>query len=311
MKPLVSIIIINYHQYSLLGQCLTSLIQKTKEIGYEIIIVDNETVEKELDSLIADFNNIKLIKNKINLGFAAANNQGAKLAKGKYLLILNNDTIFIENSIKAVYDFAESLSHNAIIGIRLLNEDRSMQESVYNYTTVWNTFTEYFFLYKLFPRSKYFNKFYQNYHKYDFPVETGVVKGAFLFIKRETFLELDGFDERFFFYGEELDLCYRFLRRNGKVYYLPFTSLIHLGGATADRDLRFKFKNHATAKIQFFQKHFTGIKFLSGIIIHYFGLLIRVIIYLIGGILGFNKNLIKKSYYFLRQLFIYPSNQFK
>ncbi len=310
-QPDVSVIIINYNQFNLLENCIKSLVEKTSGIEYEIIVVDNGSTEGNVEEITSKFASVRLIKNTDNIGFSAANNQGAEVAEGNYLLILNNDTEFIENSIKIVYDFATSQSKEIVVGIKLLNEDGSMQESVYDYTTVWNSFTENFFLYKLFPRSKLFNKYYQNYHNYSDAVEAGVVKGAFLFISKKSFEKLNGFDERFFFFGEELDLCCRFNKEIGKVFYYPLTSIIHIGGAATEKNLWFKYRNQTIAKIQFYQKHFSGISFALGIFFHFTGLTMRTVFYILGGIFTLNKNLLQKSYYFLKQIFVYPKNEFK
>lgn len=309
--PEVSVIIVNYNHFNLLENCLSSLIEKTSGVDHEIIVVDNGSTEGNVDEIISNFPSVILIKNSVNKGFSAANNQGAGAARGRYLLILNNDTVVTANSIKIVYDFASSQSEEVIVGIKLLNKDGSMQESVYDYTTIWNSFTENFFLYKIFPRSQLFNKYYQNYYDYTDAVEAGVVKGAFLFISKKSFEKLNGFDERFFFFGEELDLCYRFNKQIGKIFYYPLTSIIHIGGAATEKDPWFKYKNQTTAKIQFYQKHFKGISFALGIFFHFSGLAMRSVFYFLGGIFTLNKNLLRKSYYFLKQIFVYPKNQFK
>lgn len=310
INPEVSIIIVSYNQFQLLENCLRSCNEKIKNVLYEIIVVDNASNEGDVGLITNGFQNIKLIRNSKNFGFAKANNQGAKIARGQYLLFLNNDTIFIENSLKIVIEFVKSKKEDTIVGIKLLNKDRSMQESVYESTTLWNSFTENFFLYKLFPRAKFFNKYYQNYNDYKAPIQTGVVKGAFLFISKASFNKLNGFDERFYFYAEELDLCYRFGKEIGKIYYYPLTSIIHYGGATTDKVLWFKFRNQARAKIQFYQKHFRGIKFVLGISFHFLGLIFRFPLYLLGGIFTLKKSLMAKSYYFFRQILVYPRNLF-
>ena len=271
---------------------LQSSLEHVKDIAYEIIVVDNASNEGDVSKITSKFSDVRLLRNSENLGFAKANNLGAQIAHGDYLLFLNNDTMFIENSLKKVYDFVKSKKEEIIAGIKLLNQDHTMQESVYEATTVWNSFTENFFLYKIFPRSKSFNKYYQNHINLESPVETGVVKGAFLFISQKSFNRLNGFDERFFFFGEELDLCYRFHKEIGKVIYFPLTSIIHLGGATTGKNLLFKYRNQTIAKIQFFQKHFKGLKFLLGICFHFLGLIFRFPLYLLAGIFSFRKTLL-------------------
>ena len=280
--------------------------------NFEIIIVDNASSEGKINEYLRDFKTIKFILNEKNVGFAAANNQGAKIASGEYLVILNNDTIFLENSLEVLKKFIIKQNEELIVGCKLLNEDKSLQESVVNFPNVWNLFTENYFLYRLFPKSKIFNKYSLSYFEGENPIVVDVVKGAFMFLKKTTWRKLGGFDEKFFFYSEETDLCYRLRNKlGGKVFYLPSTSIIHLGGVTADKNLKFKFYNQAKAKIQFFQKHFGGVNFIVALFLHYSGLAFRVFVYLIPGILLLKKKQILKSYYFLMQIFIYPKNVFK
>ena len=308
----VSVIIVNYNADKLLRECLSSLIKYTNNISYEIIVVDNCSTQGSVDRVISEFDNVILIKADQNLGYAEANNQGAQVARGEYLLILNNDVVFIENSIEEILNFAKGRDDNVFIGCKLLNEDKTFQESVVDFPTLQNTLMESFFLYKMFPRSKFFNKYSQNYMDAKNPIEVDFVKGAFIFCETIDYKALNGFDERFYFYGEETDLCYRFKNeKNGKVLYYPNTAIIHIGGATTQKDLWFKYKNQTFAKIQFFQKHYHGIRFVTALILHLLGVLLRAPLYFCGGLITFNKNLLIKSYYFTKQLFTYPKNKFK
>ncbi len=297
----VSIIIINYNGKELLRSCLSSLYKYTKDVKFEIILVDNNSSEP-VDDVLNDFPEIKFLRNNKNLGFAAANNRGLKIANGKYVLFLNNDTVFKENSIKKVFDFAESLEPPVFVGCRLLNSDGSIQESVVDFPSVWNTFTESFFLYKMFKKSSKFNKYYLNYIDVSGPVEVDVIKGAFMLCDAQAVKELNGFDERFFFYSEETDLCYRFKKNGGKIYFYPGTSITHLGGETTSKNLAFKFIQQAKAKIQFYKKHFNSFEFILVSLVFYFGVLIRIPIYFFTGIIRNDKMMLIKSKYYFAQL---------
>lgn len=307
----VSIVIINYYSTELLEGCLYSINKHTHGIDFEIIIVDNGSVAGELENLNEKYSGIKLIKNESNKGFGTANNQGAELAKGKYLLFLNNDTILQENSIKKIFDYANSNQGENIIGCRLLNEDRSVQKSVFDFPTITNVFTSTFFLYLLFPKSKYFNKYHLMNSGINDSTEVEVVTGAFLFLPKTTFTMLGGFDERFFFYMDETDLCYRHKKNKGNVIYYPETSVIHLKGKSAKGESWFKNKYQSISTIKFFQKHFTGMKYFLLLFFHYTGLIFRVPLFFIGGILLMKKDLVKRSLYYVRLIFIYPANEFK
>ena len=281
-----------------------------KQVNYEIIVFDNCSSDGDVEEITYKFKDIVLIKNLENIGYAKANNIGVKHARGKYVLILNNDTLFIENSVKKVFDFCESINEKILVGCRLLNIDHSIQNSTYKFPAPLNIFSSNFFLYKIFPNAKYFNKAHISKVKSMIPVETDVVIGAFIFLETKYFLEMNGFDERFFFYHEDSDLCKRFKDSKGKVIYFPVTSIIHLGGATVNKYLWFHYMNRSIALIKLLQKHYKKGSFLLSIIFHYTGIFIRIPIFLFGGVIQADKNLLKRSYYFLKLLFIYPKNEF-
>ncbi|MCZ6703359.1 MAG: glycosyltransferase family 2 protein [Ignavibacteria bacterium] len=307
----ISVIIVNYNNIDLLDQCLFTLIEYTKGLEYEIIVVDNNSTDGNIDDILKKYNQIKLIKNKQNIGFAKANNLAIKQAKGKYILLLNNDTYFLENSIKKVLDFARSQNTACLVGCGLLNEDNSIQNSVYSFPSATNIFTSNMFLYKLFPGSKKLNKSFSMNNTVSQPLVVDVVIGAFMLIPRYIFVELEGFDERFEFYHEDTDLCYRFKKKYGNVIYFQKTEVVHLGGGTTKKYLWFHYKNRSISIIKFMQKHFTGTKFAIGILSHYIGILIRIPILMIAGIFLPRKAFIQRAIYYIVLLFIYPKNIFK
>ncbi|MCU0406385.1 MAG: glycosyltransferase family 2 protein [Ignavibacteriaceae bacterium] len=307
----VSIIIVNYNSTQLLKDCLDSIEKFTTGINFEIIVIDNNSMTGDFDELLKYHDKITLIKNDVNRGFGAANNQGVEVARGKNILLLNNDTLLIENSIKKVFDFAESLEGENIIGCKLLNEDKSTQKSVYDFPIFLNVFTSNFFLYLLFPKSKYFNKYHLMNKGISRITEVDVVTGAFIFMSRKSYEALGGFDERFFFYMDDTDLCYRHKQNNGKVIYFPETSIIHLKGKSVKGESWFKNKHQSISTIKFFQKHFFGLEFLFMLIFHYIGLLLRFPLFILGGMFTLNKNLFIRGIYYARLIFLYPANQFK
>jgi len=307
----VSIVIVNYNEPELLKECVASLIRETKEISYEVIVVDNGSTVGNVEECLAAFPSVILIKNKNNMGFAAANNIGLKCANGKYLLFLNNDTLFTHNAVKHVHDFTGKFDTPVFASCQLINADRSKQDTVTKFPKVWNGFTENFFLYKLFLKSPIFNKYYQNYINLTKPSEVDVIRGAFMFCSADAVRQLNGFDERFFFYSEETDLCYRFKKNGGKIFFLPEVSIIHYGGVTTDKNLWFKFKNQSIGKVQFYQKHFKGLQFVVALIFHFAGLFMRGILFTLSGFITLRKSLIVKGYYFFKQMTVYPKNNFK
>ena len=136
----VSIIIISYNNFNLLEQCIKSVQKFTRKNTYEIIIIDNNSTEGDVSKLLNKYNDIKLIQNKKNVGFASANNQGIGIAKGKYFLLLNNDTEFIEDSISKVFEYYENNNQKMFIGPELLNSDKTHQNSIVDFDGIANLF---------------------------------------------------------------------------------------------------------------------------------------------------------------------------
>ncbi len=303
----VSIIIINYNSFDLLSDCLATLFEHTKGISFEVIVVDNGSTLPGLEEVKSRFPSVKYITNETGMGFASANNIGIKNASGRYILMLNNDILFIEDALSKIVGYSNLLGNNAVIGCKLLNRDLSYQVSVVDFDGLINLIGETFFLYKLFPRNRFLSKYHLNNPYQTEPMEVEAVKGAFLFAPKKIFDTLNNLDERFFFYYEETDFCCRWKKTGGKIIYYPGAKIIHLGGASTDSDHWFKYKFQHLSKIQFFQKHFNGIKFLLAVILQYAALIIRFPLYFIIGLLKRDSALIRKSGYYLRSIFLFPS----
>jgi hypothetical protein len=308
----ISIIIINYNSFQILTECLDSIYKFTdKQTIFEIILVDNNSNEGDIRHLLWKYPQIKLIVNSENRGFSAANNQGLEIATGKYILFLNNDTFFIEDSISKIIAFLEDVGNDNVIGCRLLNADRTHQPSVVDRDTLGNSLAENLFMYRFFRRVKKLNKYYYSDNEPLQPTKVDIVKGAFILCSKIIVDELNGFDERFFFYAEETDFCMRVVDLGYNVVYFPGTEIIHLGGVATDKNLWFKYKNQSIAKIQIYQKHFKGMEFFLLLTLHFIGMFLRVFVYLGMSVLKLKLDLLKKSFLYLRLLFIYPKNQFK
>ena len=307
----VSIIIVNFNAFKILRNCIDSIINHTNnEIEFEIIVVDNNSTEGNIEIELNGYTCVQLIRNQYNKGFAAANNQGIRIAKGRYILFLNNDTVFIEDSLSKILDFSIASNQN-LVGCKLLNSDMTIQPSINDKDTLSNSFGENFFIYKIFPQIRSLNRWYLSQHIPQNLTQVDLIKGAFMFCEKNIIEELKGFDERFFFYAEETDLCLRAISKGYQIIYYPDTAIIHLGGYTTEKNLWFKYKNQSSARIQLFQKHYSGKQFYILTAFHYVGIFLRVLIYFIAGLFSFNTNLFVKSFLYFKQLFIYPKNLFK
>lgn len=223
MDIAVSIIIVNYNTEILLKDCLSSVIDKTTDIKYEIIVVDNDSRKGSLDSLIDLFPDVRFKLLSKNLGFGMANNIAAELAQGKYLFFLNPDTILVNNAIKLFFDYMEVNPDVAICGGNLLKEDLTPASSFYNIDFM-------LFEYKIIFNIKRLVGF--NYT--DQIKNIRVIVGADFFIRKDIFVQLKGFDPMFFMYFEEVELCDRVRSLNKKIVSIPQAQIIHLQGQSAE-----------------------------------------------------------------------------
>lgn len=247
MKLMISIIIVNYNTERLLEDCLSSIFEKTQAVDFEIIVIDNNSEEGSLDKLISKYKSVKFHFAGLNLGFGKANNLGATLATGKYLFFLNPDTLLINNAVNILFHYMESHPETGICGGNMYKGDMTPASSLYN--TDFLTY-EYKIIFNI-KRTPGFN-----YSKV--PQNVLVIVGADLFIRKDVFDEVNGFDPDFFMYFEEVDLCYRTRKAGHAVTSVPDAQIIHLQGGSAENkseDLgKWSYNEHWYSKYLFFYK---------------------------------------------------------
>ncbi|MCH7641195.1 glycosyltransferase family 2 protein [Patescibacteria group bacterium] len=222
----LSIIIVSYNTKKLTLDCIKSVINEGSGLKKEIIVVDNGSKDgstKEIEEYSRQ-TTLRLIKNRTNLGFSKANNQGIKSAKGKYILLLNSDTKVKKEVLGKLVKFAEKTPDVGVVGARLLNEDGTLQGSCFHFPTIKNAIREYFL-----GKKGLFDKFAPGGEK---PVEVEALVGAAFLITPKALEEVGPLDERYFFYMEDLDYCRRVWRAGLKVYYLPEAEVFHYHGAS-------------------------------------------------------------------------------
>jgi len=298
----ISIIIVSYNNFDILKRCLKSIYKYLTTIDFEIIVVDNNSVENGLDETIDGYPNIVVIQNKENKGFAKANNQGVNIAQGENILLLNNDTEFLDDPISEILTYVKDSIKPIIGAAKLLNIDMTYQPSAYKFPTIWRLFSSNFFFEKLFKRTPLFNKYYLDIENEKSPQIVNSVIGAFMLMKKKTYKELGGFDESFFFYHEDTDLCYRLANFGGETIYFPHLSLIHVGGGSTKHIKWFQLKNKVIARFKFFYKHHTFPYYVIALALEYSGNLVRAMIYILLGILTFKKENFESALYFLKTL---------
>jgi GT2 family glycosyltransferase len=250
MNPikLVSIILVNYNGADVLVSCLNSLKELIPIDDYEIILVDNNSKDNSISIVEDNFPNIQLIKLTDNIGFGAGNNAGIRIATGEFLFLLNTDTILTENIIPNLIKLMSANSKIGVIGPKLLFPDGSFQISFSPEIGIGGEFQA---------RKLHQNENRSNAIEKDFKDirEVDIVVGAALFIRRELFNSLGGFDEHFFMYFEESDLCQRVRNAGYKIMYTPYVSIIHIRGHSVKKISDRMAVEYRRSQIYYYHKH--------------------------------------------------------
>ena len=228
----VSIIIVSWNTRSHLYNCLTSVYKQISSVNFEVIVIDNGSSDGSQEMVENQYPQVTLIKNATNRGFAAANNQGIAVAQGRYVLLLNSDTVVLHNSIDRVVSFADTHPDAAVVGCRVLNPDGTLQPTCFMFPSVLNMLLSSTYLYKIFPGSRFFGRERMSWWLRDDVREVDVVTGCFMLVRRDAIEQVGRLDEQFFMYAEEADWCYRFRKAGWKALFTPSAEIIHLGGAS-------------------------------------------------------------------------------
>ena len=219
----------------LLCNCLKSLFHHCTGLSLEVIVVDNASYDGCSEMLAREFPDVIFIQSDRNLGFSGANNLGARTAGGKNLLFLNPDTLLLENSLRVLCNRLNSLPRAGAAGCRLISSDRKLQTScIQSFPTILNQVLDSDFLRERFPRARLWGTrpFLDSSAS---PSMVDAVSGACMVVKKEVFERVGGFTEEYFMYGEDLDLCFKIMKKGCAVYYVPETSLIHIGGSSTQK----------------------------------------------------------------------------
>jgi GT2 family glycosyltransferase len=252
----LSVIILNYNVRYFLELCVLSVESALKNIDSEIIVVDNNSSDDSCEMIKTRFPNVKLIQNSENLGFPKGNNIGVAEAEGEYICILNPDTVVSEDTFEKVLAFAKKQKNLGIVGVKLIDGTGDfLPESKRGIPTPWVAFTKITSLYKLFPKSPLFNKYYAQHLSENHTGEVEILVGAFMILKKELYDEVGGFDEDCFMYSDDIDLSYMVLQKEKTNYYFHETTVIHFKGESTVKDGTYM-KRFQEAMEFFYRKHF-------------------------------------------------------
>ncbi len=232
IHPTLSIIIVNFNTKELLSACLRSIFaDKKKEDQWEIIVVDNASTDgsmEKIQNLKFKIQNLTLIQNTINLGFAAANNQGIRASKGDYVLLLNSDTEVGRGTIESMLIYMETHVSIDAATCRVELPDGSLDPACHRgFPTPWAAYTYFSGLERLFPHSRLFSEYHQCYKDLTKEHTVDCISGAFFLIRRKIIEKVGLLDEAFFMYGEDIDWSYRIRQKGLSIGFYPYVSILH------------------------------------------------------------------------------------
>ncbi len=254
----LSVVIVNYNVRYFLEQCLHSVFSSGKALDMEVFVVDNQSVDGSAEMVREKFPQVKLIANSENLGFSKGNNQAIKQASGRYVLLLNPDTVVEGDTLPKVVHFMDSHPDAGGLGVKMLDgRGRFLPESKRGLPTPGVAFSKIFGLSALFPKSKTFGKYHLGYLDKDKTHKVDVLSGAFMLLRKEVIDKTGALDEAFFMYGEDIDLSHRIIKAGYNNYYYPEARIIHYKGESTKKSSVNYVLVFYNAMVIFARKHFS------------------------------------------------------
>jgi GT2 family glycosyltransferase len=241
----VSIVIINYNTFRLTSDCIRSVIETTKDVSYEIILVDNASTETDAGEFLKEFPAIRLVRNPRNTGFADGNNQGISRSSGKYVLLLNSDTVLREDSVSRAVAAMEEQPGTGILGCRMEFPGGQVQYTARRFRSIsWELLDLFRFIPLLMPYEKRAQRMLGKYFRHDRDASADWVNGAFFLVRRELIDKLPGkkLDDRFFMYGEDQLWCEQARALGYATRFFSGTTIVHIHSGSTDisRHLRLR-----------------------------------------------------------------------
>ncbi|MBN2571587.1 MAG: glycosyltransferase [Ignavibacteriales bacterium] len=273
----ISIVIVNFNVKDALDNCLSSIYKSnTSSHNLEIFLVDNNSFDGSVELIKKKYPHIQLIENNKNLGFSKANNIALKLVNGKYILILNPDTILEEGTFQKLIDFINNNPKTGVVTSKLIKANGKLDPACKrSFPSLRVALPRLLGLSKLFPKSRIFGKYNLSYLDENKIHEVDAVNGAFMFMPKNVLDEVGLFDEDYFMYGEDIDLCFRIKKKGYKIFYLPEVNTIHLKGESTRKSKISYVNNFYGAMSIFVKKNLSGTNKLLPIIIN-IGIFLRL-----------------------------------
>lgn len=256
VSPLLSIVIVSWNTRELLAQCLHTVADELaanfEPDTVETFVVDNVSSDGSVEHVRQHFPWVRVIENRSNAGFAAANNQAIARSRGRYVLLLNPDTRILPGALRQLIDFLEANPHAGAAGSRLLNPDGTLQTSCHPRPTLVREFWRMFHLDKILPYALYRMEQWST----QWPRDVDIVQGAALLVRRAVIEQVGALDTDYFIYTEEVDLCYRIQCAGWRIFWVPTSVVIHYGGQSTQQVAAAMFLRLYESKIIFFRKSY-------------------------------------------------------
>jgi len=253
----VSIVVVSWNTCGLLRECLRSIYEQTRTSEFEVIVIDNNSSDNSVEMVRTKFPDVKLIVNDTNRGLAAAINQGMEIAGGRYVLLLNSDTLICEQAIDKTLAYAQNHPGLGIISCQVVDSDGRITMTSFSFPSPWNLFCRLSGLASTFKHSKLFGAERMLWWDRKSERQVDVVSGSFVLVRQEVVKQAGYMDEDYFLYFEETDLCYRVAKAGWKTVFWPGAKIVHVhGGSQSSRkdNLRMFAQFHKSLLI-FFKKH--------------------------------------------------------
>ena len=252
----LSIIVVNWNSGHYLRHCLDSVFSRSVSLSFEVFVVDNASSDDSLTGLKEQFPRVQWLENEENVGFARANNQALKQARGRYLLVLNPDTVILDDALEQMIRLMDAHPGVGIGACQLLNSDGTIQRSCRSFPTLWTLLWDAILLDALLPPNRVTGRYELRYWHHDSERDVDQPAGAFLMVRRELLASVGFMDERFFVYYEDVDWCFRAMQAGWRVVFWPAPKVLHHGGGSANSHY-----THASAlmhesMLKYFRKHY-------------------------------------------------------
>jgi len=263
-KPDVSVVIVSWNTKGLLRNCLNSVYEQTSKAALEVFVVDNDSPDKSAEMVAAEFPQVKLIANTDNKGFALANNQAMEVSTGRYVLLLNPDTIILDGAIDKMMAYYDSMP-NAKLGVlvcKLLNDDGTLQKSVNRFYNFWRSFLDNRFMYGILAKMGG-EKLLTSHWEHDSLREIDWAYGAVMFFSREVMEKVGVLDPQFFIYAEEMDYFLRVKKAGYKSWFLPDIEIVHYGKSSSRQKRAAMFIQNYKSFYLFLKKHYSPLDFIA------------------------------------------------